>query len=314
MSRDKLILIGVVVLGLLGFLVYKQQQQDASIGRAPVASKDLPSINAPEDVDKISVTNGEKGEVVFERVPDPKGTPGDAGPPTMWQMTKPVKAPTNQQAVKDLAANLKDLKVDSQVNLKLDDEVRKEKELDAPHAVHIVAWKGGDKKVDESFGKSGKAGQLVMVADKPDSVFAAKGYSSYLYTKDVKDFRDKEVLKFDDANAIQVTIANSHGAFSFTKGDKWVATFDKKPIARFEEEKVKDMLELKDGAGKYELLIGSVSTGTNRWAKRGDSDSIVQLGNYSTEWATSDVAKYQSAADAGAAAADAGGAKTAAKK
>jgi hypothetical protein len=343
MSRDKLILIGVVVLGLLGFLVYKQQQQDASMGRASVASKDLPTISAPEDVDKISITNGEKGEVVFERVPDPKGTPGDAGPPTMWQMTKPLKALTNQQAVKDLAANLKDLKVDSQVNLKLDDDVRKEKELDPPHAVHVVAWKGGDKKVDESFGKSGKAGQLVMLADKPDAVFAAKGYSSYLYTKDVKDFREKEIFKFDDASASQVTIANSHGAFSFTKGDKWVGTLDKKPIARFDGEKVKDMLrayknlnaedfadgkstadtgldkpestvsiELKDGAGKYEILIGSVSTGTNRWAKRADSDTIIQLGNFSAEWATSDVSKYQSAADAGAP--DAGGATKSAKK
>jgi hypothetical protein len=342
MSRDKLIIIGVVVLGLLGFLVYKQQQQDASLGQASVASKDLPSINAPEDVDKISITNGEKGEVVFERVPDPKGTPGDAGPPTMWQMTKPLKAVTNQQAVKDLAANLKDLKVDSPVNLKLDDEVRKEKELDPAHAVHVVAWKGGDKKVDESFGKSGKAGQLVTLADKPDAVYAAKGYSSYLYTKDVKDFREKEIFKFDDANANQVTITNSHGAFSFTKGDKWVGTLDKKPIARFDEEKVKDMLraykalnaedfgdgkspsdtglekpeatvtiDLKDGAGKYELLIGSVSTGTNRWAKRGDSDTIIQVGNFSADWGTSDVAKYQSASDAGAP--DAGAPKTAKK-
>ena len=29
-------------------------------------------------------------------------------------------------------------------------------------------------------------------------------------------------------------------------------------------------IDLKDGAGKYVLLIGNVSTGTNRWAKRAD--------------------------------------------
>jgi hypothetical protein len=345
MSRDKLIILGVVLLGLLGFLVYRQQQSDAALGHTTMAqAKDFPTISAPDDVDKISVTNGEKGEVVFEKVPDPKGTAtADGGAPTMWVLTKPLKATASQQAVKDLAANLKDLKVESQVNLKLDDEVRKEKDLDAAHAVHVVAWKGGEKKVDEMFGKSGRVGQLVMIADKPDQVWAAKGYSSYLYTKDVKDFRDKELFKFDDANAAQVTIQNSHGHLSFTKGDSWAGTLEKKPIVRFDESKVKDMLrawknlnaedfgdgksladtglekpeatvtiELKDGAGKYELLVGSVSTGTNRWAKRADSDQIVQLSNYSAEWATSDVAKYQSTADAGAG--DAGGPAKSAKK
>jgi hypothetical protein len=255
----------------------------------------------------------------------------DGGAATMWQLTKPLTASANQQTVKDLVANLKDLKADSQVNLKLDDDVRKDKQLDASHGVHVIAWKGGDKKIDETFGKSGPAGQLVILADKPDVVFAAKGYSSYLYTKEPKDYRDKELFKFDDANAAQVTIVNTHGTLSFTKGDKWVGTADKSAIAKFSEDKVKDMLKaykslnaddfgdgksladtgldkpeatvsitLKDGAGKYDLLVGKTSTGANRWAKRADSDQIVQITNYAAEWATSDQSKYTASADAGA--------------
>src|SRR5580658_8124041 len=134
MSRDKLIIVGVVVLALLGFATYKYQQADAAIGHASALAKELPTVSAPEDVDKISITNGEKSEVVFQRVPDPKGTPGDAGPPTKWAMTKPLAAEPSQQAVKDIVNNLKDLKVESQVNLKLDDQVRKEKDLDTAHA------------------------------------------------------------------------------------------------------------------------------------------------------------------------------------
>jgi hypothetical protein len=233
--------------------------------------------------------------------------------------------------VKDLIANLKDLKVDSQVNLTLSDDVKKEKELDATHAVHVTAWKGGDKKVDELFGKSGAAGQLVLVSDKPTSVWAAKGFSSYLYKKEPKDFRDKELLKFDDGSVAHVTIENTHGTFSFTKADKWAATLDKKPIARFDEDKVKDMLraykalnaddfgdgkslaetgldkpdarvtiELKDGAGRYELALGKVSTGTNHWAKRADSDTIVQISNFASDFALADSSKYEATADAGA--------------
>jgi hypothetical protein len=326
MSRDKLIIGGVVVLGLLVFLVYRQSKQDEAMGRPLASAKDFPAISAPEDIDRISLTNGEKPEIVLEKVADSKG-----GSATVWQVTKPVTAPANQQSVKDLVANLKDLKVDSQVNLTLSDDVKKEKQLDAAHALHVVAWKGGDKKVDELFGKSGAAGQLVLVSDKPTAVWAAKGYSSYLYAKEPKDFRDKELLKFDDGNVAHVTIENTHGAFSFTKADKWAGTLDKKPIARFDEDKVKDMLraykalsaddfgdgkslaetgldkpdarltvELKDGAGNYELAIGHASTGSNHWAKRADSDTIVQISSYASDFALSDSSKYQAASDAGA--------------
>ena len=338
MSRDKLILVGVVVLGLLGVLVYQQAKKDEAIGRPSLAATDLPTVGAPDDVDKISITNGDKGEVVLEKVPDPKGEPTDAGPATMWVLTKPVSAPANQQAIKDIVGNLKDIKVESQVNLKLDDGVRKDKQLDASKGVHVVAWKGADKKADDVFGKSGTAGQLVVVASKPDAVWAAKGYSAYLYTKDAKDFRDKEVFKFDDVTASQVTVTNGHGAFAFAKGDAWTGTLDKKPIARFDQEKVKDLLrafktlsadDFGDGKslaetgldkpeatvaihlagdGKtYELDLGKVSTGTNRWAKRSTDDTIYQVTNYAAEWALSDSAKFQAAADAGAP--DAGKAK-----
>jgi hypothetical protein len=339
MSREKLIIVGVVVLGLLGGLVYRQAKHDEALGQPQAVAADaLPTISASDDIDKISITNGDKGAVVLEKVPDPKGAvTADGGAATMWTLTAPVKADTNQQTVTDLVANLKELKVDSRVNLKLDDDVRKDKQLDPGHGVHVVAWKGADKKLDELFGKSGAAGELVVVSDKPDAVWAAKGYSAYLYTKEAKDFRKKDILHFEDANATQIQIVNSHGTLSFTKGagkdgkDAWAGTSNGKPIARFDQEKVKDMLRavkglsaedfgdgksladtgldkpegtvtvhLKDDAKSPELLVGSVSTGTNRWAKRGDDDSIYQITSFASDWATSDSAKFQSAADAGA--------------
>jgi hypothetical protein len=341
MSRDKLIIAGVIVLALLGVFVYKKAKDDEAMGKPLASAKDFPTISAPDDVDKISITNGEKPEIVLQRVPDPKAAPTDAGPATVWEVEKPVTAPANQQSVKDLVSNLKDLKVDSQVNLTLSDDVKKEKQLDSAHGVHVMAWKGSDKKVDEMFGKSGPAGQLVLVPDKPNSVWAAKGYSAYLYTKEPKDFRDKELLKFDDGNVSHVTIANTHGTFSFTKGDKWAATFDKKPLPRFDESKVGDMLraykahnaedfgdgkspadtgldkpdahvtiELRDGAAKYELNVGKVATAANHWAMRADDPTVYQLSSYASEFVLSDTSKYQSPADAGAD----GGGKDAGKK
>jgi hypothetical protein len=343
-SRDKLIIGGVVVLGGLSLLVYKQAQKDDSLGKPSVSEADFPAISAPDDVDKVSITNGDKPEIVLQKVADPGGPETDAGAATTWEVVKPVQAHANQQTAKDLVTNLHTLKVESKINLTLDDAVRKDKQLDPAHAVHVVAWKGADKKVDESFGKSGTAGQLVVVTDKPDAVWAAKGYSSFLYTKEAKDFRNKEILKFDDANATEATIVNSHGTFVFNKsGDKWTATFDKKPLARFDESKVKDMLrayktltadDFGDGktaeetgldkpeatvsiaAGGAPLVVqvGKVATGTNRWVKTADGALIYQLPSFAADWITSDVAKYETVGDGGPPAAKPAKPKTANKK
>src|SRR5580700_7911398 len=343
-SRDKLIIGGVVVLGGLSLLVYKQAQKDDSLGKPTFSEADFPTIAAPDDVDKISLTNGDKPEVVLHKVADPSGAPTDAGMATKWEVVKPVQAEANQQTAKDLVANLHALKVESKINLTLDDTVRKDKQLDPAHAVHVVAWNGADKKVDESFGKSGTAGQLVVVADKPDAVWAAKGYSAFLYTKEAKDFRNKEILKFDDSAATEATIVNSHGTFVFAKsGDKWTATFDKKPLAPFDESKVKDMLRAyktltaddfgdgktaeETGLDKPEATVsivvggapvvvdvGKIATGANRWAKKSDRETIYQLPSFAADWVTSDAVKYQTVGDGGAPAAKPAKPKTASKK
>ncbi len=332
MTRDKIIAIGVVVLGGLGLLVYRQAKRDESIGAPPATAKELPTISAPGDIDKISITNGDKGEVLLEKVvdPNPGDASADAGPAMMWVMTKPLKAAVNQGTIKDIVMNLEDLKVDSEIHLTLDDSVRKDKQLDAAHAVHVVAWRGSDKKVDDLFGKSGPAGQLVMVGSKPDQVWAAKDYKGYLYTKEPKDFRNKEILKFEDTSVAHVTVTNSHGSFSFTKGDKWSATRAKKPLAQFDEEKLKDMLrswkslsaddfgdgkstaevgldkpeatvsiELADGAGTFTVLVGATATGTNRWVKRSTDDMIFQIASYTADWALTDGSKFLAPVDGG---------------
>jgi hypothetical protein len=339
MSRDKLIIAGVIVLGALGALVYKQVKTDEAIG-APMASTaaDLPTLSAPEDVDKLQITNGDKSDIVLERVPDPTAEAGDGGPATKWVMTKPIAYGVTQQVVKDLLANLKDLKADSKLNMKVDDELKKDKQLDAAHGLHLVAWKDGTKKVDETFGKSGSVGQLVLVADKPDALYAAKGYSSYLYTKEPKDFREKAIFKYDDADVTDATLVNAHGTFAFKKdGDKWTGTLNKHPIEHFDSDKAKDLVKTfktlnaddfgdgkslaetgldkpdatltihtkNDGGKTYELLVGKPGTGNDHYAKSGDDEKIVQITSYLNDWANSDVSKFQASSDGGAPAAKA---------
>lgn len=279
MSRDKKLLIGVVVLAGLAGLVYRQMNVDSKKGAPTAAQTELPEIKSPDDIDKISLTNGDKGEVVLEKFGD------------KWSVTKPVKAPANQGSVKSLIDNMKELKAKEVISTTVDDALKKEYNLTPALALHVMAWKGADKKVDDWFGKTGSRGEMMMVEGKP-IVYSASGYSSYLYNKTASEWRDKEIWKFDDANVSSILITNKTGKFSFTKGEHWAGTLKDKPIDRFDEDKVKDLLRnfkslnandfaeekktpadtgmdapdaeivftLKDNAGKFDLKVGKTQT------------------------------------------------------
>jgi hypothetical protein len=319
LTREKQILIAAVVLAGLGTAVYFQQKKDARVGVETLSSAQLPSISGPEDVDKIDITNGEKGEVVLEKKED------------KWWLTKPANALANQTNVKQLLDNLKELKATEIVAANATDDLKKSYDLDAAKAVHVLGFKAGDKKVDDYFGKSGSRGEMMMVGGN-SAVYSASSFSVYMYNRDVKGWRDTEILKFDDATANTVVIENTHGVISFTKAnDKWVGTFKGKSIERFDEDKVKSMLStfkslnaedfgdgkspsdtgldkpdgtvtvtLKDNAGKFVVHIGKVSTGTSRYAQKDGSDTVYVIGSFAGDYVTSDISKFQKALDAGA--------------
>lgn len=319
MERSTQIWIGVVVLAALAGGVYKVAKDDQAKGSATTTSAELPELKV-DDVDKISIQNADKPEVVLEK----KGE-------NTWVLVKPVEAPANQTNVKSLIDNLKELKAKESIVAEPTDEVKKEYQFEPSKAVHVVAYKGGDKKLDMQFGKSGARGQMAMVDGKP-GIYAVTGYSSYLYTRETKGWRDGEIFKFDDANATQMTIEGKNGTLSFTKGDdKWAGTHKGQAIARFDENKVKDALrafkslnaedfgdgktaadtgldapeatvtiQLKDGAGKYVLKVGKTSSGTSRYAQKEGNDTVYVIPQYTADWALGEVAKFQKSADAGA--------------
>jgi hypothetical protein len=327
MSQSTKLFAGVVILAGLGGAIYYAQAKDKQIGVSQTTSADLPDLKGPDDVDQITITTADKGEVVLEKK-DGK-----------WALTKPVQAAANQSNADQIVKNLKDLKAKEVISATPSEDTKKEYDLVANKAVHVVASKDGAKKVDLTFGTSGPRGQMVMADGKP-GIYGVTGYSSYLYTREVKGFRETEIFKFDDQNANGLSIAkkNAKGnteVFSFTKdGEKWSGTFKGKPIERFDEEKPKDAIrafkaltaddfgdgkttaetgldepdsvvtvQLKDNAGKYVLKVGKVSTGTNRWVMKEGSPNIYSIPAYSSDWAVADVSKFQKALDAGAPAA-----------
>jgi hypothetical protein len=302
----------VVLLGGL-FLVQKSAREDAMAHSTTAASAALPQIKLSSDdadkVTKLEIKNASKTDVVLERDGE------------NWKLTKPVDYPAAPANVKTVLDNLKDLTAKDVL-----DPGKSQYgtyDLDDDKAVHVQAWKGADKVVDLYFGKSGSRGQMMRVADK-DGVYVNSGYTHYLYTRDVKDWRDREMLKFEDANVVNVTINNDNGAFSFSKnGDNWTGTFKGKAIHTFDQEKVKDMVRayrllsaddfgddkspaetgldkpavvaftMKDNGGVVKVMVGKVSNGSSHYAQKEGSPTIFTLGSWSSDWATAAESKFQ---------------------
>ncbi len=330
MERNAKIGIAGVVLVGLGVAVYYQYKKDAALGMA-TSKAELPELKVPEDVDQIDIINGSKGEVILKKEGD------------KWVVTKPAAgAPANAANIKSLIDNMKDLKIVDRAVTKADDEAMKTYELTADKGIHVLVTKGGDTKLNATFGKSGGLGDAVKLDGNAD-ILLVKGYSSWMYGREVKDWRDREMFKLDDANIDGFEIDNKNGKFVFSKGAgkdggsaDWMGIHDKKPIANIDTSKpvaalgaFKNLsaddfgdgksaaetglvtpeetvtIKMKDG-GTHVLKVGG-SADKNHYAQRDSDATIYTIPALPYEWATAELSTFQQASDAGAP--DSGGAK-----
>jgi hypothetical protein len=308
----------------------KQEKAEEQSYTLSGQSAQLPKIELTDDdikkIDKITIS---------------KPASGDAGAPVDveltktgedWKLTKPMEAATNQPNVKSLLDNLKALKVTELIDSSKASYSKFG--LSDDKALHAVFSKGNGVALDVYFGDSGGRGQMTRIAGK-DGIYAVKGYSSYLYARDVKGWRDLTIFKFEDTQVSNVTIDNANGSFVFAlEGDKWTSKFKKgkdgsaEPIKNFDDSKLKDMLRaykslnadnfadksktaadvgldkptatvvftLNDGA-KREVQVGATAEGTSRWVKATGSDEIWSISSWAAEWATAEEKKFQKSDD-----------------
>jgi hypothetical protein len=184
---------------------------------------------------------------------DDEGEEGgkDKGSGDVWKVSKPLEAPANPANVKSMLDNLEKFAVAELITKGADGYAKYD--LDGDKAVHVVAYKGSDKVLDLYFGKSGSRGQMARIAGV-EGVYVIKGYSSYLFARELKNWRNTDIWKFEDKNVIGVEIENENGKLSFSKNDdKWSGSFTKrdkdgkleaKPGKwdKFDESKLKSML------------------------------------------------------------------------
>src|SRR5262249_44931242 len=142
-------------------------------------------------VDKIELTRpGEKeGDAAETTVLVKKGEED-------WDLEKPAPAKGNASNVKSMLDALKKLEVKELIDSSKDSYAKYKVSDDK--ALHAVFYKGGkDVVLDAFFGEDGSRGQMTRITGK-DGVFAVKGYSSYLFNRDSKSWRDKTIFKFEE--------------------------------------------------------------------------------------------------------------------
>jgi hypothetical protein len=331
MTTETKLYVALGVLGVLGGGLYLQNKKDAEASAKYTLSGQaaaLPKIEIKEEdikaIDKIALKKaGEDGGAPVDVELTKSGED--------WKLTKPIEAKANQANVKSLLDNLKTLKVSEQIDGATTSYAKYQ--LSDDKGLHAVFSKGGATVLDARFGENGGRGQMTRIAGK-DGVYAVKGYSSYLYARDVKGWRDLSLFKFEEGDVTAATIDNEHGSFSFTKdGETWKAKHGKakagqEALKNFDESKVKDFvraykslnadgfaekgksladvglekplatvqLSLKDGA-KRDVQVGATAEGSSRWVKVSGSDEIWSISSWAADWATAEPKKFQKADD-----------------
>lgn len=173
-----------------------------------------------------------------------------------WQITAPIRAVASVSKVHELLENL------SLVSVRLvvdeSDRYYDDFDLTEPKALHVVAWKGKDKLRDLFFGKTDVRGQITRVSGVR-GVFAVTnrgpgGYSGFLFTRNLRSWRETSILNFQEDDVIQVEVTNKHGYFSFLRdGDRWAGSRTRRDLhgqlgkadsawSAFDETKVGDLL------------------------------------------------------------------------
>jgi hypothetical protein len=327
METQSKLFIAVGTLAVLGGALYfqnKSQKEEAKSYTVEGRKAELPKLEITEEQSKVV------DKIVLSK---PAGDAGKALDATLekkgetWKLSAPLSADANQTNVTSLLGNLKTLKVTEAID---PGTTQYEKYgVTEGKALHAVFYKGAEVVADFWFGESGSRGQMTRIAGR-DGVYAVKGYSGFLYDRELKDWRDRTVFKFEEDKVKSVEIANEHGTFVFAKDkDKWTGKHKKakdpaaKDLERFDEQKVKDAIRaykglnadnfadgkkpadvglekpaatitftLEDG-GKKSLQIGTTAEGSSRWAKADSSEEIISVGSWAADWALAEASKFQ---------------------
>lgn len=311
MKKNRLLIALVVLIGLsVAVAMTRRSHQAATTLEAPKTS--VPTIKK-EQITELRIERPGKPLILMRK----QGT--------LIGMVMPVQ---------DLASKIDlDQALDALANLKIvsiaatNKDSHKQLEVDAEHAVRVTA-KAGDQKLIDLYVGASKTGGTMIRLEGEDNVLTAKGSLRYVFDKDVREFRNRDVTDFDAKNVTSLEVSSAKGDFKFVKdGDNWAQAPGEKPIAKFDPGKVSrladafsslravDFAEESDTdavtgldkplgrvvmkvkeVGTVELIVGKQhKDGSEHFAKRVDGDVVYRITNFSSERMMADAKAFEKA-------------------
>jgi hypothetical protein len=222
----------VVVLGGALYLSFDSRRDHATVPAAAAhhsTRDELPKIaltkSDAEQVTKIELTRPDDDDparlrtITLEKLGE------------VWEITTPLRTQASTSKVDELIHNLQNLRLSALIDRGT--TLYEQFELTNTKALHFIAWKGSEKVCELYCGKSRQQGQLARVPGR-DGIFSlvnrgSDGYQGFLYTRDLRSWRETTILKFAPSSVLLVEIANAHGGFLFTQTeDKWTGSYSKR--------------------------------------------------------------------------------------
>jgi hypothetical protein len=193
-----------------------------------------PTVSAPkikkEEITKVEITKPGQPQIVLQKQSD------------KWRVTAPVDGEAAQTSVESVVDKLAELEVIGIAAARK--ENYKRLEVDAEHAVHVVA-KGGEKVLADLHIGAAKSGGTMVRIEGQEPVLTMRGSIRYVFDREVKDFRERDVTNIDNKELASVAVTSQKGTYKFERSDEnkpWAQAKGEKPIANFDPEKVTSFL------------------------------------------------------------------------
>lgn len=214
----------VVLLGVTLFMLQSEQQSDTGTVTERIT---LPKV-AKDAIDaiEVSVPKGESARL------EKRGA--------VWWVVKPVQTEADQAVVDTALNKIAELEVTGTAATKEANHARLE--VDDAQAIHVVAQGGGKTLIDFRLGTYRSGNTMVRESGKAPTA-TVKGSIKYAFERSVRDWRNRAIVKDDQAAFSEAVFESPKGTFKFVRdGENWKQADGQAPIPEFDPSKARALI------------------------------------------------------------------------
>jgi hypothetical protein len=275
---NKLAVASIVLVALAALTFVQMSSRRSEDTEQPKVTAELPKLKT-DQIDELELSASEKPKVHLVKKDG------------AWRVTEPVDAKADENAVTTAITKLTELEV-AGVAATLAKNHEK-LEVDEKNGTHVVV-KGGGKVLLDGFIGAYKSGSSMFRQNGQDVVAAVRGSIRFAFTKEVKEWRHRQINEVPADTVQKITFVNAGGTLSFKRegeGFTQVLAKGEKKIDPLDANKVKgivgtasnlsatDFAAADDPAEKLGFAAGGPSVVLDVKNDTGESKVVYFIGN-----------------------------------